>query len=126
MCFDKNAVAFHRGQSELLGNVVDEIPDPGACHYLKYLEREQKRLIGSLQLQLESEPPCFWDYKNMRGACSDLLGVVWEVDFVEDLGAVQLDGVHLHLMWRELPGLHPTQRKQMLFLVRASTTPLDP
>lgn len=41
---------------------------------------------------------------------SHLLCVVWEVDFVEDLGAVQLDGIYLDLMWWELPGLHPTQK----------------
>lgn len=42
-------------------------------------------------------------------AHSYLLRVVGEVDFVEDLDAVLLDGVHLHLVRRELPGLHPTQ-----------------
>lgn len=112
VCFDKNAVAFHRGQTELLGNVVDEVLDPGACRYLKYLKRDQKRLSYSWKVSCP-----VWDYKNTQGACSHLLCVVWEVDFVEDLGAVQLDGIHLHLMWWQLSGLHPTQTKQMLFYI---------
>lgn len=41
-----------------------------------------------------------------------LLRVVGEVNFVKDLGAVELDGVHLHRMWRQLPGLHPAQRQK--------------
>ena len=41
-----------------------------------------------------------------------LLCVVGEVDFVEDLSAVLLDGVYLHLVWWELPRLHPTQGQQ--------------
>lgn len=48
---------------------------------------------------------------------SHLIRVIGEVDFMEDLGAVLLDGVDLHLVWRELPGLHPTQVKQMLHYV---------
>lgn len=44
--------------------------------------------------------------------CSYLLCVVGEENFVEDLGAVQLDGVQLHRMWWQLPGLHPAQRSR--------------
>lgn len=36
---------------------------------------------------------------------SYIAGVIGEMDFVEDPGAVLLDGVHLHRMGRELPGL---------------------
>lgn len=44
--------------------------------------------------------------------CSYLLCVVGEEHFVEDLGAVLLDGAQLHRMWRQLPGLHPAQRSR--------------
>lgn len=33
-----------------------------------------------------------------------LVRVVGEVDLVEDLGSLVLDGFHLHQMWRVLPG----------------------
>lgn len=38
-------------------------------------------------------------------ACSYLCCVVRKVDFVVDLGAVLLDGVHLHMVWWEFSGL---------------------
>lgn len=36
---------------------------------------------------------------------SYIIGAIREVDFVKDLGAVLLDGVHLHQVWRKLPVL---------------------
>ena len=42
MCFDKDAEAVRRSQTELLGNVLDQIPDPGVGGYLKYLERDDR------------------------------------------------------------------------------------
>lgn len=40
MCFDKDAEAVRRSQPELLGDVPDQIPDPGVGGNLKYLERD--------------------------------------------------------------------------------------
>lgn len=42
MCFDKNAVAFSRGQTQLLHDVVDEIPDSGRGRNLRCLEGQEK------------------------------------------------------------------------------------
>lgn len=42
MCFDKNAVAFRWGQTQLLGNVVDEVLDSGRWRHLKYLQGREK------------------------------------------------------------------------------------
>lgn len=36
---------------------------------------------------------------------SYIVSVIWEVDFMKDLGAVLLDGVHFYHMGRKLPGL---------------------
>lgn len=36
---------------------------------------------------------------------SYIICVIWEVDFMEDLGAVLLDGFHFYQMGRKLPGL---------------------
>lgn len=40
-----------------------------------------------------------------ESAVSYIIFFIWEVDFIEDLGAVYLDGVHLCQMGRTLPGL---------------------
>ena len=34
---------------------------------------------------------------------SHLIRVIWEVDFVEDLGGLVLDRFHFHLVWWILP-----------------------
>lgn len=60
-------------------------------------------------LALLPEGDLFCDFKH--NALSYLRYVVGEVDFVEDLGAVQLDGIYLDLVGWELPGLHPAQRQ---------------
>lgn len=112
MGFDKNAVAFCRGQIQFFGNALDEILDPGVRRDLKYLKtgRENHQWItGPHVLLLEGDLACFW-------SClySYLVRVIGELHFVEDLSAVLLDGLHLHLMWWQLPGLNPTQRHQTL------------
>lgn len=50
VCFDKNAEAVCGGQTELSGDVQDEVLDPGACHDLKYLERDERRITETLVL----------------------------------------------------------------------------
>lgn len=42
VCFDKDAEAVCGGQTEVSGDVQDEVLDPGACHDLKYLERDER------------------------------------------------------------------------------------
>lgn len=39
------------------------------------------------------------------GFATDLIGVIWEVNFVENVGAVLLDGIDFHQRRRMFPGL---------------------
>lgn len=89
MCFDKNAEAVCWTQTELVGNVLDEIPDLGACLDLKYLKRDERNHL----CYCRNTWPAFVLSLQTRGLCAYLLCVVGEADFVENLGAVQLDGV---------------------------------
>lgn len=41
------------------------------------------------------------------------MSFIWEMDFMEDMSAVLLDGVHLHWMGRKLPGLFTENTKQL-------------
>lgn len=54
---------------------------------------------------------------------SYIIAVIWEVDFVEDLGAVLLDGVHLYHMGRKLPGLltEGTKHTQCIYIHRENS-----
>lgn len=48
VCFDKDAEAVRGGQTELSGDVQGEVLDPGACHDLKYLERDERGITKTL------------------------------------------------------------------------------
>lgn len=105
MGFDEDAVAVHRGEAELVGDGPVEIPDPGAGGHLEFLDKTERDRGGWTG---------FFGLLPVRQAavCSYLLRVIGEENFVEDLGSVLLDGVQLHRMWRQLPGLHPAQRSR--------------
>lgn len=69
VCFDKNAEAVSRGQFQLLGDVLGEIPDPGVCRHLEYLKRARGITgvtVGMFDLACSCKdsvlvpPPCRW------------------------------------------------------------------
>lgn len=77
MCFDKNAVTFSRGQTQLLDNVLDEIPDSGSWRHLKYLKGQEKnRRFTSCSVD------CYVNNTVTWAVCSYLVRIVWEVHFV--------------------------------------------
>lgn len=43
LSFDKNAEAVCWSQTELVGDVQDEVPDPGVGRHLKYLNTDMRK-----------------------------------------------------------------------------------
>ena len=59
-----------------------------------------RKSFALMEMDLKSQKQQFW---RTWAQFSNLIRVVWEVDFVEDLRGLVLYGLHFHLVWRVLP-----------------------